>query len=106
MKITILKMTNNEKENEIVNIKCKIEFNSPVCGNCILDCEFNIEIISLNIIVYCVEYNLVKNNDDNYILCIIKILSGNSINLYFKHYNIDKQLNFTYKIELLDKNTS
>ena len=106
LKINIPKMTNNEKENEIVNIKCKIEFNSPNCGSCILDCEFNIEIIPLNIIVYCDEYNLAKNNDNNYILCVTEILYGNSINLHFKHYNIDKQLNFTYKIESLEKNTS
>ena len=87
LKINIQKMTNNEKENEIVNIKCQIEFNSPACGSCILDCEFNIEIIPLNIIVYCDEYNLAKNNDNNYILCVTEILSGNSINLHFKHYN-------------------
>ena len=107
MEITIPKITNIESDDkEIFNIKCKIEFNSLGYINCLLDCEFNIEKIPLHIIVYCDECNLVKNNDDNYNLNVTEILSVNSINLHFKHYNIDKILNFTYKIESLEKNTS
>ena len=107
MEITIPKINNIESDDkEIFNIKCKIEFNSPGCISCLLDCEFNIEIIPLHIIVYCDEYKLAKNNDDNYTLCVAEILSGNLINLHFKHYNIDKTLNFTYKIESFENNTS
>ena len=76
MEITIPKITNIESdEKEIFNIQCTIEFNSPGYIRCLLDCEFNIEIIPLHIIVYCVEYNFAKNNDDNYNLYITEILS-------------------------------
>ena len=56
----------------------------------ILNVKLNLILQGLNllhIILYCDEYNLAKNNDDNYILCVTEILSGNSINLHFKHYN-------------------
>ena len=106
LKITIPRITSVEKEKELFNIKCKIEFLSPGCRSYILDCEFNIEIIPLYLIAYCDEYNLAKISDENYIFNLTEILSGNSINLHFKNYNIDKKLNFTFKIESLENNPS
>ena len=104
--ISIPNIKNPESEKEINNIKCKFEFSSPNTTNCVLDCEFNIEIIPFNIIIYCKEYNLSIKSDDNYILCLSKIRAGDSINLFFKNYNIDEELKFSYCLEPLENNTS
>ena len=106
LEITIPKISGNEKDKELYNIKCQIEFNSPGSTSCLLDCEFNIEVIPFNIIAYCKEYNLAKIDNENYTLCLTNILSGSSINLFLLFYNIDKELNFTYKIESVENNTS
>jgi len=47
-----------------------------------------------------------KKDSNNYILCLTNILTGSSINFFFKHYNINKELNFTYKLESLENNTA
>jgi hypothetical protein len=106
LEITIPKINAEKTDKELYNIKCQIQFNSPGSTSCLLDCEFNIEVIPLNIIIYCKEYNLAKIDNENYKLCLTHIPSGSPINLYFKNYNIDNVLNFTYKIESLENNTS
>ena len=106
LEIIIPKIKSEENDKDIFNIKCQIEFNSPGSTSCLLDCEFNIEVIPLNIIAYCKEYNLAKGDNEIYTLCLTQILTGSSINLFFKNYNIDKILDFTYKIESLENNTS
>ena len=106
LEIMIPKIINKGKDKEIYKIKCQIEFISPGAQNCLLDCEFNIEIIPLNIIAYCKEYNLFRVDNENYNLCLTNISAGNKINFIFKNYNIDKNLDFTYKIESLENNTA
>lgn len=104
LEITIPKMSNEEKDKEIISIKCKIEFNSPGSGNCLLDCEFNIEIITFNAIIFCKEYNIAKKSDDNYILCLTYIAAGSPIHFFLGNYNIDKELKYTYQVESLEHN--
>jgi MoxR-like ATPase len=106
LEITIPKISNEEKDKEIISIKCKIEFNSPGSGNCLLDCEFNIEIIPFNAIIYCIEYNMAKKSDDNYILCLTQIAAGTPIHFCLGNYNIDKELKYTYQLESLENNSS
>ena len=106
LEIMLPKMNQTEKDKEVFNIKCQIEFNSSGAGSCLLDCEFNIEVIPFYIIAYCNEYNLAKIDNEKYTLCLTNISTGNSINLFFKNYNIEKDLNFTYKIESLENNTA
>ena len=106
LEITIPKMNNEELDKEIISIKCKIEFNSPGSGNCLLDCEFNIEIIPFNAIIYCKEYNIAKKSDEDYILCLTQIAAGSSIHFCLGNYNINKELNYTYQLESLENNTS
>ena len=110
LKINIPKMSHPEKDNkELFNIKCKLEFSSPNTEKCLLDCEFNIEVIPFNIIAYCKEYNLSKisdNNDDNFILYLSKIKSGKSINICFKNYNINKKLEYSFQTVEMKNNTA
>ena len=56
-----------------------------------------------SIILYCKEYNLAKIVNEKYILCLTQILTGNSINLFFKNYIIDEELNCVHKKESLEK---
>ena len=105
--INKMKIMEKEREYEIKHIKCQIEFSSIGSSkNCIIDCEFNIEILPLKIIVYCKECHLAQNDINNYTLCLKEIISGNSINLFFKNYNLKKNIEFTFKIEPLNNNTS
>ena len=116
LEITIPKMENKENDNELIRIKCKLEFNSPGFDSCLLDCEFNIEIIPFNSIIYCKEYDIVKNNSNNnsdkdkkiedYHLCLSKILTGSSIHFYINNYNINKECNYTYQLKSLENNTT
>ena len=118
LEVMIPKMENKEKNIEKFNINFKIEFKAPGFSSYLLECKINIEVIPLNIIAYCKEYNLSKiisnknNNNKNtiieneYNLCLTKILTGTPIHFVFKNYNIDKELDFTYKIESLQDNTA
>ena len=106
LEIKIPPMKNEEDNKEIVTIKCRIEFNSPGSGNCLLDCEFNIEIIPFNAIIYCKEYKIAKKSDSEYNLCLTHISSGSIINFYIGNYNIDKEIKYTYQLESLENNTS
>lgn len=49
---------------------------------------------------------LARMDNKNYKLCESKVISGSSIKIFFKNYNLDKKLDFTYKIESLEKNNS
>ena len=60
LEIIIPKINAEKTDKELYNIKCQIQFNSPSYTSCLLDCEFNIEVIPFNIIAYCKEYNLAK----------------------------------------------
>ena len=104
--ITIPKMKKFEKNIETYNIKSSIEFSSQNFERFLFDFEFNIEVIPLHIIICCKEYNIARNDEGNYIVCISKIISGSEINLMLKNYNIDDILQFDYAIESLEKNTA
>jgi len=106
LEITIPKMANEEKDKEIISIKCKIEFNSPGAGSCLLDCEFNIEIIPFNAIIYCKEYEIAKKSEDTYALCLTQTAAGTPIHFCVGNYNIDKELKYTYQLESLENNLS
>lgn len=98
LEIIISKMSNEEKDKDIISIKYKIEFNSPGSGNCLLDCEFKIEIIPFNAILYCKVYDIAKKLEDNYILFLIQIAAITPIHFFVGNYNIDKELKYSYQL--------
>ena len=106
LEIRIPKMAQAEKDKEVIIIRCQIDFNSPGFKKCLFDCDFTIEIIPLQIIAYCDKFKLAKIDNEHYKLCETKVISGSPIKLFFKKYNINKKLEFTYKIESLEKNNS
>ena len=106
LEIIIPKISHEEKDKEIISIKCKIEFNSPGSGSCLLECEFNIEILPFNTIIYCKEYEIAKKSEDNYALCLTQIAAGTPIHFCIGNYNIDKELKYTYQLESLENNLS
>jgi len=89
----IPKMSNEEKDKDIISIKYKIKFNSPGSGNCLLDCEFNIEIIPFNAILYCKVYDIAKKLEDNYILFLTQIAAITSIHFFVGKIILIKSLN-------------